>query len=55
MKTNSATPSNSKILSELIDARLGNGVALSSTLMSLEPPLDPNNLDQITAFATRRV
>ena len=41
---------NSKVLPALIDARLGNGVALSSALISLGPPLQPNNLDQIAAL-----
>jgi hypothetical protein len=37
-------------LPSLIDARLGNGVALSSALMSLGPALDPNKLDQVAAL-----
>jgi hypothetical protein len=41
---------NSKVLPALIDARLGNGVALSSALIGLGPPLQPNNLDQIAAL-----
>ncbi len=37
-------------LPALIDARLGNGVALSSELMSLGPALDQNKLDQVAAL-----
>ncbi len=40
----------SAALPALIDARLGNGVALSSALASLAPPLQPDKLDQIAAL-----
>jgi hypothetical protein len=40
----------SQALPSLIDARLGNGVSLSSALMTLGPPLDPNKLDQVAAL-----
>lgn len=37
-------------LPALIDARLGNGVALSSALASLGPALQPDKLDQVAAL-----
>lgn len=40
----------STALPALIDARLGNGVALSSELASLGPPLQPDKLDQVAAL-----
>jgi hypothetical protein len=40
----------SAALPALIDARLGNGVALSSELASLGPPLQANKLDQVAAL-----
>jgi hypothetical protein len=40
----------SQALPSLIDARLGNGVSLSSALMTLGPQLDPNKLDQVAAL-----
>jgi hypothetical protein len=40
----------SQALPALIDARLGHGVALSSALASLGPPLDPNKVDQVAAL-----
>jgi hypothetical protein len=40
----------SKVLSSLIDARLGNGVALSSALSNMGPPLERDNITQITAL-----
>lgn len=40
----------SAALPALIDARLGNGVALSSALASLGPALQPDKLDQIAAL-----
>jgi hypothetical protein len=40
----------SAALPALIDPRLGNGVALSSALASLGPPLQPDKLDQIAAL-----
>ena len=40
----------SAALPSLISARLGNGVGLSSALLSLSPPLQTNKLDQIAAL-----
>jgi len=40
----------SKALPSLIDARLGNGVAFSSSLSNLGPPLQRGNLDQLPAL-----
>jgi hypothetical protein len=40
----------SAALPSLISARLGNGVGLSSALLALSPPLQPNKLDQIAAL-----
>jgi hypothetical protein len=40
----------SQSLPALIDARLGNSVALSSALASLGPPLDASKLDQVAAL-----
>ena len=40
----------STALPALIDARLGNGVALSSALTSMGPALDANKLDQVAAL-----
>ncbi len=40
----------SAALPALIDARLGNGVALSSALSSMGPALDANKLDQVAAL-----
>jgi len=40
----------SAALPALIDARLGNGVALSSALASLAPPLHPDKVDEIAAL-----
>ena len=37
-------------LPSLIDARLGNGVAMSSALASLGPALQPDKLDQVAAL-----
>ena len=40
----------STALPSLIDARLGNGVAFSSAISTLGPPLQRNNLNQVTAL-----
>ena len=40
----------SKALPSLIDARLGNDVALSSALSTIGPPLQRENLNQVTAL-----
>jgi hypothetical protein len=40
----------SKALPSLIDARLGNGVALSSALATLGPPLQMDKVDQVAAL-----
>jgi hypothetical protein len=40
----------SQALPSLIDARLGNGVALSSALATLGPPLQADKLDQVAAL-----
>jgi hypothetical protein len=40
----------SQALPSLIDARLGNGVALSQALMQMGPQLDANKLDQVAAL-----
>ena len=40
----------STALPSLIDARLGNGVAFSSAISTLGPPLQRDNLNQVTAL-----